>query len=454
MPSKYTKWQITKNTLRGDFKTMSKNILIGQSGGPTVAINASLVGAVMEALGNKQINKIYGAHNGIQGVLNRDFIDLKLNIKSKEDVHILKGTPAMALGSCRFKLPDWTSEIYQEILNIFCEYDIGYFLYIGGNDSMDTVKKLSRYFLSVGQDIKVVGIPKTIDNDLCCTDHTPGFGSAAKYIATSVAEIALDSTVYDSSSVTIVEIMGRNAGWLTASSALARLTGCNAPNMIYLPEVIFDIDKFLQELKKVLENTRHVVIAVSEGLKQENGNYVADFEHNGLKDAFGHKYLSGIGKYMENIVRERIGCKVRSINLNILQRCASHISSATDITEASEVGAAALKYAVSGKTGIVAIIKRLSNHPYKVEYDFCEVDKIANFVKYVPQNWIDPNGYDVMPEMMEYLKPLILGEQSPHLRYGLPEFFSFDLSAYIKYNSQSMNTLQTTASDKNPDQNS
>lgn len=407
---------------------MPKNILIGQSGGPTVAINASLVGAIIESLKNSEIKEVYGAHNGIEGVLNRDFIDLKRNMKSKADMQILMGTPAMALGSCRFKLPDWTSDVYQEILKIFCEYDIGYFLYIGGNDSMDTVKKLSSYFLSIGEDIKVVGIPKTIDNDICYNDHTPGFGSAAKYIATSVAEIAWDSKVYDTLSVTIVEIMGRNAGWLAASSALARLTGCNAPNMIYLPEVIFDTNQFLEELKKISENNRHVVIAVSEGVKLKSGSYVADSELNDLKDAFGHKYLSGIGKYMEDIVRERIGCKVRSINLNVLQRCASHISSATDIAEASEVGMAAVKYAVSGRTGVVATIKRISNQPYKVEYDCCEVDKIANFVKYVPKNWITSNGYDVTSEMMEYLKPLILGEQKPHLQYGLPEFFSFDFT--------------------------
>lgn len=413
---------------------MAKNILIGQSGGPTVAINASLVGAIMESLENKEINEIYGVHNGIEGVLNRDFIDLKRKIISKEDMQILKGTPAMSLGSCRFKLPDFTSDVYQEILKIFLEYDIGYFLYIGGNDSMDTVKKLSSYFLDMGEDIKVVGIPKTIDNDLCCTDHTPGFGSAAKYIATSVAEIAWDSAVYNTVSVTIVEIMGRNAGWLAASSALARLTGCNAPHMIYLPEVIFDIDQFLEELKKISESTRHVVIAVSEGLKLKNGSYVADSELNGLKDAFGHKCLSGIGKYMEDIVRKRIGCKVRSINLNILQRCAAHISSATDIAEASEVGAAAVKYAVSGKTGVVAIIKRLSNQPYKVEYVWCDVDKIANLVKYVPKDWIDSNGYDVKSEMIEYLKPLILGEQTQHLLYGLPEFFSFNFSNPLKTN--------------------
>lgn len=405
---------------------MTKNILIGQSGGPTAAINASLAGAIMEALENDEINEIYGARNGIEGVLNRDFINLKQSIKSKEDLQILMGTPAMALGSCRFKLPDLTSNVYQEILKIFLEYEIGYFLYIGGNDSMDTVKKLSSYFLSLGKDIKVVGIPKTIDNDLCCTDHTPGFGSAAKYIATSVAEIARDSAVYNTQSVTIVEIMGRNAGWLAASSALARLTGCAAPHMIYLPEVVFDTDRFVMDLKKLLENTKNVVVAVSEGLKLKNGSYVADSELNGLTDAFGHKYLSGIGKYLEDLVRERIDCKVRSVNLNVLQRCASHISSAADITEASKAGASAVRFAVSGKTGVVAVIKRISNDPYKVDYQCCEVDKIANFVKYVPEDWIAYNGYDVTKEMMEYLKPLIIGEQTLTLDYGLPKFFSFE----------------------------
>lgn len=405
---------------------MQKNMLIGQSGGPTAAINASLAGALTEAMTNDEIGKIFGAHNGIKGALKRDLIDLKRCIKSEEDLQLLKETPAMALGSCRFKLPDYPSDFYPEILKIFREYDIGYFLYIGGNDSMDTVKKLSEYFSLVGEDIKVVGIPKTIDNDLCCTDHTPGFGSAAKYIATSVAEIAYDSSVYDALSVTIVEIMGRNAGWLTASASLARLTECDAPHMIYLPETVFDPDLFIENLKNVSKKVRHVVIAASEGLKLKNGAYAADSQQNGLKDAFGHKYLSGIGKYMENIVIKDMHCKVRSINLNVLQRSASHISSATDITEASEVGAAAVRFAVSGKTGVVATIKRLSNHPYAVEYDCCEVDKIANYVKSIPENWITPNGYDVTSEMVEYLKPLILGEQKRQIRHGLPKFFSFD----------------------------
>lgn len=410
---------------------MSKSILVGQSGGPTVAINASLYGVIKESLKSQEIGEVLGARNGIEGVLNRHFIDLKRSLKSKAHMEILKKTPAMALGSCRFKLPDCPSDIYSKILKIFKEYNIGYFLYIGGNDSMDTVKKLSNYFLSIEEEIKVIGIPKTIDNDLCCTDHTPGFGSAAKYIATSVAEIALDGSVYDTLSVTIVEIMGRNTGWLAASSALARLTGCNAPHMIYLPEVIFDPEQFLDDLKKISESFKHIVISVSEGLKLKDGTYAADSELNGLTDAFGHKYLSGIGRYMENIVRAQMGCKVRSVNLSVLQRSASHISSATDIEEASEVGAAAVRYALSGKSGVVATINRISNYPYKVEYGCCEVGKIANFVKFVPQNYIDPNGCDVTPKMMEYLKPLILGEENRHFRYGLPEFFSFDFTNSI-----------------------
>lgn len=405
---------------------MSHNMLIGQSGGPTAVINASLAGAIMQAMNNPEIKEIYGAHNGIQGLLKHDLINLRQSIKSGDDIQLLKETPAMALGSCRFKLPDFPSDFYTEILKIFKEYDIGYFFYIGGNDSMDTVGKLSSYFSLVGENIKCVGIPKTIDNDLCCTDHTPGFGSAAKFIATSIAEVAYDSSVYDSPSVTIFEIMGRNAGWLTAAASLARLNGCCAPHMIYLPETVFDVEQFVTDLKNVSKTVRHVVVAVSEGIKLKNGAYVADSEQSGKKDAFGHKYLSGIGKYLENIVMERLNCKVRSINLNVLQRCASHISSATDINEAFEIGEAAVRFAVSGKTGVVAVIKRISNNPYAVEYDFCDVNKIANDVKFVPDNWITANGYDVTGEMVEYLKPLILGEQARHIKNGMPEFLKFD----------------------------
>lgn len=405
---------------------MPKNMLIGQSGGPTVAINASLAGAIWEAMRSSKIGKIYGVRNGVQGILNKTIIDLKQSIKTQDDLELLKQTPAMALGSCRFMLPDPPSEIYEKIRDIFRVWDIGYFFYIGGNDSMDTVKKLSHYFNSIGEDIKVVGIPKTIDNDLCCTDHTPGFGSAAKYIATSVAEIAYDSSVYGSLSVTIIEIMGRNAGWLTASSALARLSGCSAPHMIYLPEKAFDPEQFIADLKAVSKTTHHVIVAVSEGLKLEDGRYAADSEQNGLKDAFGHKYLSGIGRYLENLVREKLQCKVRSVNLNVLQRSASHISSATDITEATGAGAAAVEFALSGKTGAVAIVKRSSNNPYTVEFECCSVDKIANLAKCVPSNWISENGYDVTSEMIEYLKPLIRGEQKRRMKNGLPEFFSFN----------------------------
>lgn len=402
---------------------MSKNILIGQSGGPTAAINASLAGAVSQALKCEDIGQIYGAFNGIKGVLKRDITNLKLSI-NEESLQLLKETPAMALGSCRFKLPDYPSDYYQEILKILREYDIGYFLYIGGNDSMDTVKKLSEYFSSICENIKVVGVPKTIDNDLCCTDHTPGFGSAAKYIATAVAEIARDSAVYDEPSVTIVEIMGRNAGWLTASSSLARLTGCTAPHMIYLPETVFDPEKFIADIKEMSKDVRNIIVAASEGLKLKDGTYAANSLQSDATDAFGHKYLSGIGKYLENLVIEHVGCKARSVNLNVLQRSASHISSATDINEAFNAGEAAVRFAVRGKTGVVATIKRLSNNPYTVKYDCSEVDAIANIEKFVPNNWISKNGYDVTPEMTEYLKPLILGETNRHIKNGLPQFFS------------------------------
>lgn len=402
----------------------NNNMLIGQSGGPTVAINASLAGAIKRAMKCPEIGQIYGALNGLEGVLKKNIIDLRAGLHSVEDFQKLEATPAMALGSCRFQLPDAPDTVYEEIRAVFRRYEIGYFFYIGGNDSMDTVKKLSGYFLSVGDDIKCVGIPKTIDNDLPCTDHTPGFGSAAKYIATSVAEIACDSAVYDVESVTIVEIMGRNAGWLTAASVLARRTGCTAPHLIYLPEAVFSPEAFLRQLKQRSRSVQNIIVAVSEGVRLADGAYVATAQ-SGATDAFGHRYLAGVGKFLEELVRTRLGCKVRAVELNVLQRAASHLYSGTDIAEACRIGAEAVSAAVSGKTGVMAVFQRVSNHPYLVNYSTTDIKNVANLEKKVPSGWITPDGCDVQQEMVEYLRPLVLGEAREFMVSGIPDYFLF-----------------------------
>lgn len=405
---------------------MSKNMLIGQSGGPTVSINASLAGAIKNAMKHTEIGEIYGALYGLEGILSRNIIDLRKSLCSVYDFELLVSTPAMALGSCRRRLPEEPDPVYEEIRRVFCDLDIGYFFYIGGNDSMDTLKKLSAYFKRVGDGVRCVGIPKTIDNDLPCTDHTPGFGSAARFIATSVAEIACDSEVYDTPSVTIVEIMGRNAGWLTAASVLARREGCAAPHLIYLPEVAFDPEAFLRELSRLGKTVKNIVVTVSEGVRLADGEYVASGTQSGLTDAFGHRYLAGVGKYLEDLVRSRIGCKVRAIELNVLQRAASHCYSGTDIKEACKVGAAAVETAVAGKSGVMATVRRLSNHPYLLVYESADIEKIANLERKVPSAWISQDGLDVTDEMIEYLRPLILGEPAIFQNGGIPVYFSFD----------------------------
>lgn len=404
---------------------MKRNMLIGQSGGPTVAINASLAGAVKRAMKHQEIGEIYGALNGLEGILNGKIIDLRKCLHNAADFHRLETTPAMALGSCRFKLPHAPAPVYDQIRAVFERLNIGYFFYIGGNDSMDTILNLSNYFSSNNLDVRCVGIPKTIDNDLPCTDHTPGFGSAARCIATSVAEIACDSKVYDAPSVTIIEIMGRNAGWLTASAVLARREGCSAPHFIYLPEIPFDADQFLLQLKEKAKTVKHIVVAVSEGIKNKNGEYVS--AENGKTDSFGHLMLAGVGKVLEQLVEEKIGCKVRSIELNVLQRSASHLYSATDILEACRIGAEAVSMAVKGESGVMAVFKRVSDSPYLVTYESADIKNIANLEQKVPLTWITDNGSDVTDRLVEYLSPLIMDENGE----GIPPFFTFDKSAML-----------------------
>lgn len=396
------------------------NIAVAQSGGPTCAINASLVGVFKQAVKTPEIDAVFGSLNGIEGIINDSIIDLKTEIKTNEDIELLKQTPSTVLGSCRCKLPPVKedSETYKKILDCFTKHRIQAFFYIGGNDSMDTVAKLSEYLASVGSDIKVIGIPKTIDNDLPVTDHTPGFGSAAKYVAATVQEIIRDSSVYALESVTIIEIMGRHAGWLTASSCVLRANNEIAPHLIYLPECKFSIDKFIEDVKIQQAKHKAVVVAVSEGVD------VGGSEHqSGAVDNFGHKYLSGVGKVLEEAVRERIGCKVRSIELNVMQRCSSHISSKTDIDEAEQIGAAGVKAALNGLSGKMMVFKRICSAPYMVDIDCIDAKDVANKEKFFPKEWICESENNVKDIAVDYFLPLIQGEVLYETKNGLPVHF-------------------------------
>lgn len=346
-----------------------KNLLIAQSGGPTAAINATVAGIVTGAGASGKVDKIYGAVNGIKGVLEEKFVSLNSVLKDMGCIELLCHTPAAALGSCRFKLDSLEKNDgqYRKIIEVLRKYDIGYFIYIGGNDSMDTVDKLSRYCVMNNiNDIKVVGAPKTIDNDLAETDHCPGFGSAAKYIATTFCELERDCNVYDMPAVTIVEVMGRNAGWLTASAALSRLNGAEGPSLIYLCEREFDIDKFIQDVKEKLKTRSAILVAVSEGIKDKSGVYISESQQSGAVDVFGHSYIAGAARVLEQVVRERIGCKVRSVELNLMQRCAGHVASATDIAESKMLGLHAFQCAIEGMTGVMAAIIRTNSNPYEI----------------------------------------------------------------------------------------
>lgn len=398
------------------------NIAAAQSGGPTCAINASLAGIFAEAILSEEVDKIYGALNGIEGIINGNLIDMNDVIKSTDDLELLKITPSSVLGSCRYKLPSAEDgkQVYEKIISCFRENDIGIFFYIGGNDSMDTVQKLSEYFKKNNIDIKVIGIPKTIDNDLNCTDHTPGFGSAAKYLAVTLQEITRDSSVYNVPSVTIVEIMGRDAGWLTASSCVLHANGESSPHLIYLPECTFSKEKFLNDIREQLSKHNTVIAAVSEGMKADHGGYAAEDFQQGEDDPFGHKYLSGIGKYLETLVRDEIGCKVRSIELNVMQRCASHIASRTDIDESFRIGCEGLKAALKGKTGKMMAFKRVSKKPYFCSVISIDVSDVANKERKLPKEWINEQWNNVTDEACDYFLPLIQGEVNVPMKNGMP----------------------------------
>ncbi len=395
------------------------NIAVAQSGGPTCAINASLLGVIKGGTESSEIKTVYGSVNGIEGIIKDNLIDLSQKYNENKNLDLLRQTPSSALGSCRYKLPDFETapEVYEKITACFEKYNIKAFFYIGGNDSMDTTNKLSKYFRDTGKDIKVIGVPKTIDNDLCETDHTPGFGSAAKYVASSILEINRDSSVYDLKSVTIIEIMGRHAGWLAASSCVLHANGESAPHLIYLPECEFTAEKFLSDVNEKLEQYKNVIVAVSEGITLPCESSAAVVHK---ADGFGHVALSGIGKQLEEIVTEKIGVKVRSIELSVLQRCASHMASATDINEAEAVGYKAVEAALSGETGKMMAFKRISNNPYKIEIQAVDCNKVANAEKKFPKEWINCEENNVTDEALAYFLPLIEGELSFESENGLP----------------------------------
>lgn len=399
---------------------MKKNCIVAQSGGPTVAINASLAGVIQGVIDSDCFDKIYGSIHGIQGVFKKQFIDL--TDSTDEFIDNLKKSPAMYLGSCRYKLPDITTdkEAYENLFSIFEDMNIGAFFYIGGNDSMDTVDKLSQYAASIGSDIRVMGVPKTIDNDLIETDHTPGFGSAAKYIASSMREMAYDTYIYNISSVLIVEIMGRDAGWLTAASALARNDFSQAPHLIYLPEVAFDKDQFIADIKQFMPTTKNIIIAVSEGIRDKDGNYIS--ATTAAADKFGHAQLSGTGKCLETLVKERLGVKVRSVEINVLQRCAAHMASATDLEESFQLGIKAVNLASDGHTGLMTTLTRVSETPYKVDISYTPVSNVANKAKSVPREWINPEGNNVTEDMINYIKPLVIGEVVQSYENGISAY--------------------------------
>lgn len=404
--------------------TMKKNILVGQSGGPTAVINGSLYGVAAKGFEKSgSIGCVYGMINGIEGFLNGRVMDLSVLLKDGS-LPLLQTTPGAYLGSCRYKLPeDLTDPVYPELFRKFEEYDIGYFFYIGGNDSMDTVSKLSRYAASIDSSIRFIGIPKTIDNDLVLTDHTPGFGSAAKFVATAVREIAVDASVYDNKkSVTIVEIMGRHAGWLTAASALARKFDGDNPVLIYLPEASFDQELFLRQTEEALKTTWNLVVCISEGIRDKNGTFICEYASEAGTDAFGHKMLTGSGKYLENLVKEKLGVKVRSVELNVCQRCSSSCLSKTDLEEAKGAGSYGVERALAGETGVMITFNRTADAPYKMVYGTADVNQICNAEKPVPHEWICKDGSDVTGAFIRYALPLIQGHVEIPEKDGLPQF--------------------------------
>ncbi len=402
---------------------MNGNVIVGQSGGPTAVINASLAG-VYDAAVRLGAKKVYGMLHGIQGLLRGNYIDMGDYVKDEMDLELLKRTPSAFLGSCRYKLPRVEDDeaVYEKLFATLAELDICYFFYIGGNDSMDTIDQLAVYAQKIDSHIRFVGVPKTVDNDLVCTDHTPGFGSAAKYIAAATKELIRDNRVNDQDVVTVLEIMGRDAGWLTGSSALCCSGDCDGPDLIYLPEIAFDIDAFLKSVYEKQKKHRAVVVAVSEGIRTKDGKYVCEYSGSSRSvDAFGHKQLTGTARVLADVVGENMGCKVRAVEFSSLQRCASHLASLTDMEEAFLVGEEAVKVARDGMTGKFIQLNRTGEDPYICEPGICDVGLVANRKKDVPKEWINEEGNYVTKDFIAYVMPLIQGEVIPIMENGLPK---------------------------------
>jgi len=397
--------------------------MFGQSGGPTSVINASAAGVFLQALSEDCITKVYGAAHGIRGVLEENFYDI--GQEDRAELELLKTTPSSALGSVRYKLadPDKDDTDFKRLLEVFRKYDVRYFFYNGGNDSMDTCNKISKFMQKSGYEMRVIGVPKTIDNDLWATDHCPGFGSAAKYIAVSTMEVYQDARVYDTGMITILEIMGRNAGWLTAASALASLKGMG-PDFIYLPEKVFDMDQFLDSVKELYAKNKKVIAAVSEGIKDKDGRYVSEYGSDlaSQRDAFGHAQMGGLASTLAAYAKKATGAKVRGIEFSLLQRCAAHIASATDIEEAFLAGQAAVKAAVEGKTDLMVAFERAPGREYKCNIKMIGLHEVANKEKKVPDEWILPDGKGVTQDYIDYALPLIQGTTSLPFEDGLPRF--------------------------------
>ena len=402
---------------------MGKNAIVGQSGGPTSVINASLAG-VFESCKSRGAEIVYGMCNGVAGLLEERVVDLSTVLTDDLDIELLKRTPSSFLGSCRYKLPDWHDDetVYKKLFAILEKLNIGYFFYIGGNDSMDTIGKLAEYGNRIQSDIRFMGVPKTIDNDLMVTDHTPGYGSAAKYIATILKEVIRDSSVYNIRSVTVAEIMGRHAGWLAGAACLAGGEDCEGPDLILLPEVPFDQDKFLARVDELQRVKSNVIIAASEGVKTADGTYLCDLVSTaGQLDAFGHKaILSGTSRYLSELIHDKLQCKSRAIEFSTLQRCASHLASRTDVNEAYAVGGAAAAAAFAGESGRMIALKRVSNYPYQCITESVDVQQVANLEKKVPLEWITSDGMQVTEAFEEYARPLILDEVTPVYVNGTP----------------------------------
>ena len=404
-------------------KGLKGALMFAQSGGPTSVINASAAGVFIEGLNSELITAVYGAAHGIRGILNEELYDM-----SKEDIkelERLKNTPSSALGSVRYKLKDASVDDtdYKRLLEVFKKYNVRYFFYNGGNDSMDTCNKISKYMANSGYEMNVIGVPKTIDNDLYGTDHCPGFASAAKYIATTIMEINLDAKVYDTGMICVIEVMGRNAGWLTAAASLANAKGLGA-DLIYLPEIAFDVEKFVKDVKEVCKNNNNKCIAVvSEGIKDKNGVLIGEvLGQAGARDSFGHAQLGGVGAMLSNIVKAETGFKTRSVELSLMQRCAAHCASKTDVEETFEAGKIAVRAAVSGETDKMVCYERKAGDKYEIEYKLLPLELAANTEKTVPLEWIINNGTGISEEFVKYALPLIQGECELEKEDGLPRF--------------------------------